>query len=543
MKQNDIKKNLFAAVSEMIPEDEYQRITQRLASTEQQEKVVIQMTAKKKSPKVINFKKMAGVAVAAAVAVAVGLFGFGYYNSNFAVASVIDIDVNPSVELTTNKKDIVLDAEPLNGDAFEVLNDMELKGTNVDVAVNAIIGAMVQNGYLKGQDNEILITVKNGDAAHADELQKRIVDDVDSALQSHNVGSSIINQTLVKTLTEAEKFAEEYGVSVGKANFVLKLAEKAPDLNAAELVKLTLKDIASLVAEKKIDISEIADHDPYDSIWENIAETVEDVNEQAADKPQSQPQNNGVITKKKAIEIALRDAGLKESQVHFVKEELDSEKGKKAYEVEFYHEGTEYDYEIDANTGKILSSDLDIEDYVIPQKNDDKQENKPADKVESKPESQNKSVIGVAAAKEAALKHAGVNSSDAKFIKAKQDYDDGRRVYDVEFNALGFEYDYELDADSGEILNFDKEKDDDYVPPVASKPQSSSKISSAAAKKAALKHAGVKSSNAYDLSVEYDNDDGDKIYEVEFKSNGYEYAYEIDAISGKVLSHEKERDD
>ena len=116
MNESDIKKNLFAAISEMIPKDEYKRITARLS--EAPKKVGIEMTVKKQNSKVVNFKKIAGVAVAAVVAVAVGLFGFNHYSSNLAVASIIDIDVNPSFELTTNKKDIVLDYV-----AMEIPND------------------------------------------------------------------------------------------------------------------------------------------------------------------------------------------------------------------------------------------------------------------------------------------------------------------------------------------------------------------------------------------------------------------------------------
>ena len=59
----------------------------------------------------------------------------------------------------------------------------------------------------------------------------------------------------------------------------------------------------------------------------------------------------------------------------------------------------------------------------------------------------------------------------------------------------------------------------------------------------ALEHAGVKAEDAYDLSVELDNEHGKAIYEAEFKSGGYEYEYEIDASTGDVLKFDKEFDD
>ncbi|MBQ7930695.1 MAG: PepSY domain-containing protein, partial [Clostridia bacterium] len=59
----------------------------------------------------------------------------------------------------------------------------------------------------------------------------------------------------------------------------------------------------------------------------------------------------------------------------------------------------------------------------------------------------------------------------------------------------------------------------------------------------ALEHAGVKAEDAYDLSVELDNEHGKAVYEVEFKSGAYEYEYEIDASTGDVLKFDKEFDD
>ncbi len=536
MKRNDINKNLFAAVSELIPQDEYEKISARLVSAPSYEKAGIKMTVKKQNSKVISFKKFAGVAVAAAVAVVVGLFGFNYYSNNLAVASIIDIDVNPSVELTANKQDKVLDVKAVNEDGKAILGDMELRNTDMDVAVNAVIGAMVSGGYLEGQDNEILITVKNDDDAHAEELKSRISQGVDASLENYKVSSAIINQTINKDSqpNNAQKFAEEQGISIGKASFVLKLAEKNETLKAEELAKLSLREIADIVATNKIDISDIADHDPDDSIWENIADTVEDVNEQSAESNNSTSSNNGVITKKKAREIALKDAGLKESEVIFVEQKLDSEKGKKVYEIEFYHDSTEYDYEIDANTGKILSSDLDIEDYDIPVESK-------KNETSSKNNSTSQNVIGVDKAKKAALQVAGVKSADAKFSKTELDNDDGKKYYEIEFKAKGYEYDYKIDAKSGAVLKSDKEKDDDYVEPISK--TETSEISKSKAKKAALSHAGVKSSDATFDRIELDKDDGKKYYEIEFKAKGYEYDYEIDAQSGAVLKSDKEKDE
>lgn len=68
------------------------------------------------------------------------------------------------------------------------------------------------------------------------------------------------------------------------------------------------------------------------------------------------------LTKEEATAIALKDAGVTESQVTRLRTELDYDRGRAEYEVDFHVDQWEYDYEIDAETGKILSSDKDWDD-------------------------------------------------------------------------------------------------------------------------------------------------------------------------------------
>ena len=131
-------------------------------------------------------------------------------------------------------------------------------------------------------------------------------------------------------------------------------------------------------------------------------------------------------------------------------------------------------------------------------------------------------------------------------------------VYDVEFDYNGIEYDYDIDAVSGEIVKSDKDRDDDYRAnssqndaaansnqdnSAANNSANQKKISSSEAKSIAFKHAGVSSSNVRDLSCELDKENGKLIYEVDFDCSGYEYEYDIDAVSGKILKNQKDRDD
>lgn len=73
--------------------------------------------------------------------------------------------------------------------------------------------------------------------------------------------------------------------------------------------------------------------------------------------------NNSKITIEQAKEIALKHANLSENQVTLIKAGQELDDGIDKYDIEFYFDNKEYDYDINANTGEIISYDYDIENY------------------------------------------------------------------------------------------------------------------------------------------------------------------------------------
>lgn len=150
-------------------------------------------------------------------------------------------------------------------------------------------------------------------------------------------------------------------------------------------------------------------------------------------------------SKEKAEEIALNHAGINSDQVAYIRSHMDYDDGKKVYDVEFHTKDyKEYDYEIEVSTGSILSYDYDAEYY------DTSRQPKSADS------SQDNSVTADDA-KGIALTRAGLQMSDVTFRSIHQDYDDGRLVYEGFFLSGTTEYEFEIDADSGNILEWDQE--------------------------------------------------------------------------------------
>lgn len=240
--------------------------------------------------------------------------------------------------------------------------------------------------------------------------------------------------------------------------------------------------------------------------------------------------NTAAISAEKAKELALKHAGLKAEEVKFIKVELDKEKGKNVYDVEFYQGNIEYDFELDSRTGLILSQDYDVENYTIPGTS-------VADTTMEK-------------AKEVALKQAGVDASKAKFVKAEIDIEDGVLVYDIEFYVDNTEYDFEIDAKTGKVREFDKDIENFVIQKAANtkaenntSPANTAALSIEKAKEAALKHAGLNANQVNFTKAKMDKDDGRAVYDIEFKVGADEYSFEIDPQSGKILDYDLDIND
>ena len=157
--------------------------------------------------------------------------------------------------------------------------------------------------------------------------------------------------------------------------------------------------------------------------------------------------NTGEISLDKAKEIALSHAGLSADQVTFVQANMDFDDGIKKYDIEFYCNGQEYDYEINASNGQIIQFDYDMEYNYIPNNNTTNNQgnvNATAN-------------ISVERAKEIALSHAGLASNQVTFKRTELDFDNGIQKYEVEFYYNNREYSYEINANTGDILSYEQD--------------------------------------------------------------------------------------
>lgn len=209
-------------------------------------------------------RRMRGIVLATAACLCVMVMGggaFHYQYQNRRIESVIGIDVNPSVELSVNRKDKVLHAEALNAEAQEVMADMDLEGVDLNVAVNAVIGSMVTHGYLDDLDNAILVTVSNDSIRKATELRTSVVGDIEKTLEENQVQAVVYDQQVVER-DEMKAIADEYGISYGKAYFLKELIDQNASLtmdDMEELSSLSMEEIARRITESSYALGEFAD--------------------------------------------------------------------------------------------------------------------------------------------------------------------------------------------------------------------------------------------------------------------------------------------
>ena len=403
MTNEKMEQRLASAVEKTAPND----VNGVLSRCDERKGTVIPMTTKKTTK-----KRWTTLAAACLALVLLGGGGI-FYQQAHAVASVVSLDVNPSIELKVSKSEKVLVCTPLNEDAKAILADMgdgaDLKGAKLDVAVNAIVGSLVRNGYLNSISSAIMISVEDNDTARAEKLQRELTSTVDGVLQTSEAKASVLTQTLTQD-AGLEQQARENSISTGKAALVNRVLALNPALKFDALAKLSveeLKDLAEAGAPAML------------------------------------------IGTDKAMDIAAAAFGK-------------------------------------ASTAKMAYSAVDPE------------------------------------------------------------LDESPAHYEVEIKSqTGEEFEYKIDAYTGAILESKREAANGTEVPVVqpSKPAASGDIGYAKAKSVALNHAGVSEGKAYDMDIELDDEDGILVYEIEFKSGGMEYSYEINAATGAILKHEAELDD
>ncbi len=323
------------------------------------------------------------------------------------VASTIAIDVNPSIVLELDEDDKVINVIKNNEDADVIIGDMDLIGVDYNIAVNALIGSMVANGYINELTNSVLLSIQSNNEVREGELMAELTQAVNDVLTGAEIEGSVMTQEL-DFEQDAEDLAELLDISEAKAELILDIIEADPRMLVEELAVLSINDLNLLLEAKNISLDKVEKTGSASSL--------------------------GIITVEEAYGYALTETGVDELEVVVLSIKLQQEDGTMVYKVKFETSTEKYKVFIDAKDGTVF---VEIED----DDDEDEDENFPTD----------------ALTEDALLaliqSDLGIDITLITELKIEEDMDNGVAYFEIEFEYNGIEYELEVDALTGETYS------------------------------------------------------------------------------------------
>ena len=450
-----------------------------------------------------------------------------------ATAGTFTMDVNPSVEYTIAKSGAVKSIRSLNSDAEAALSGIVPGRQSVEAALTRTVAAYEACGYMKNGEATVLISFDSRLDANA-ELKASLSAEIQQTLeQADAVGTLVFHSELTEN-AEAAKIAEEFHVSLGRADCILTAANKT-GLPTDEVARMSLDEllkfqeasgIASVSVSKFISLEEakkIALKDAkLDELTQKIVFTREELSRNQGNpcyllefytgtnqyfyqidaKSGSIIYAGKFITLSEAKKIALDDAGCKD-KVGFTEETLVSGGIKTPYyRLVFADAKTQWTYRIDAVLGIVLekkqketaTTEIDTADF-----------------------------ISLEEAKKIALKDAGLDEATQKIVFTREELsrNQGKPCYILEFYTAKKQYSYKVDAKNGSIM------------------EAYHFILLADAKKIALDDAGVNVKVVFTTEELVAGGIKTPYYRLVFADTKTQWTYRIDAVLGTVLEKQQ----
>ena len=413
---------------------------------------------KQKSDRKINNVYLAVASLAASLII---IFGTWHYQFR-APDSYVYFDINPSIVITTNRREKIIDITAKNMIEDSLLADIDYKGEKIDSVVEEIIKEMYDFRYLRSPDDYLLLSVHNRNHDRQSAQQKRISALIHDYMAGEKLASVMLTQDLHVTDT-LERYAAEYGISLSRMNFIMNIINLNPELEVHELVDLSLKELVILVQFMELDLESIVEFDDYAKIPEyrpkkepgendidkndfgkNGTGENGKIDESGEVKGDDEKGTTGETTSKqdfisldeaKDIALSLAEGGT------IVKIELEIKRGKAEYEIEIVRGNKVYEIELDAYTGKVL--DFDVDDI-------DKGKGEASSEAVS-----GQNLISVDEAKSIAL----ALTEGGTIVEIELEIKKDKAEYEIEIMKDNKTYEIEIDAYTGKVLDFDVEDD------------------------------------------------------------------------------------
>ena len=445
-----------------------------------------------------------------------------------ATAGTFTMDVNPSVEYTIAKSGIVKNVRCLNSDAENALSDVALGKQSVETALTRTVAAYEACGYMENGEATVLISFDSRLDANA-ELKASLSAKIRKALeQTDAVGTLVFHSELTEN-AEVAKIAEEFHVSLGRADWILTAANKT-GLPTDEVSRMSLDELLKF-------------------------QEVSGISSVSVSK---------FISLEEAKKIALKDAKLDElaQKIVFTREELSRNQGNPCYLLEFYTGTNQYFYQIDAKSGSIIyagkfitlseAKKIALDDAGCKDKVSFTEETLVSGGIKTPYyrlvfadaktqwtyridavlgnvlEKQQKEIvttdfISLEEAKKIALEDAGLDEATQKIVFTREELNrnQGKPCYLLEFYTGTNQYHYQIDAKTGSIIYAGKF------------------ITLADAKKIALDDAGCKDKVSFTEETRVSGGSKTPYYRLVFADAKTQWTYRIDAVLGNVLEKQQ----
>ena len=172
--------------------------------------------------------------------------GFGYVRSNLLVDGISDLDVNPSIEITINRRDRVLQVTGLNEEAVEILAGTDYRTWDVREAVGDLILRLNDKQYISRNQRTVLLSVDSKNPEKAERIKQELSASIEAALAGTEIQPLVVRQSRPKD-RDLQKRANEYHISSGKMRLVEEAARKAPDRDERELAGTAVDELYRLL--------------------------------------------------------------------------------------------------------------------------------------------------------------------------------------------------------------------------------------------------------------------------------------------------------
>lgn len=179
--------------------------------------------------------------------------GIGYYL--LSPSSMVAIDVNPSIEIHTNRLGEVVSIDPVNDDAIQLMTGYQLTDRNLESVIQDIVDRMILNGYLVNKKtDELLISADQN--SNSDALLSRVETAFQDYLQEKQIDVTLFDQK-VDMKDSAIKIAHENKVSVGKMALIDKLKAYSNGAEISDFTGDTVKELVQYAKDHNISLGKI----------------------------------------------------------------------------------------------------------------------------------------------------------------------------------------------------------------------------------------------------------------------------------------------